>query len=53
MTTTPQTIEPDALAQAALALMEEKHISALFVTTATHTVAGIVHMHDLLRAGII
>jgi arabinose-5-phosphate isomerase len=53
MTTAPQIIGPDALAQAALALMEEKHITALFVTTSTQTVAGILHMHDLLRAGII
>lgn len=53
MTTAPHTIGPNALAQEALAIMEVKQITALFVTTPEQAVTGILHMHDLLRAGIL
>jgi arabinose-5-phosphate isomerase len=46
MTTTPQTIPPDAFATAALRLMEERKITSLVVVEGGCAV-GIVHLHDL------
>ncbi|MCB1619339.1 MAG: KpsF/GutQ family sugar-phosphate isomerase [Thiothrix sp.] len=45
-------IAPDALAVSALNLMQERSITALPVVR-DGRVAGIIHMHDLLRAGIV
>ncbi|MEN9610768.1 MAG: hypothetical protein RLZZ628_1582 [Bacteroidota bacterium] len=48
----PKTIEPDVLAIHALALMREKSITQLVV--ATHgTYQGMIHLHDLLKEGLI
>jgi arabinose-5-phosphate isomerase len=53
MTATPRTINPDALAEKALAVMNDRKITCLFVTDDDgRTVIGILHIHDLLRAGI-
>ena len=52
MTKTPLTIRPGALAQEALAIMNEKSITTLFVCEENHPV-GILHIHDCLRAGIV
>ncbi|WP_144183804.1 KpsF/GutQ family sugar-phosphate isomerase [Elioraea rosea] len=51
MTPRPRTISPDALAAEAMRLMNEARITALFVTEG-ETPVGIVHVHDLLRAGV-
>jgi arabinose-5-phosphate isomerase len=51
MTRNPCTIGPDALAGEALRLMNERRITALFVVEEGRP-AGILHVHDLLRAGI-
>ena len=51
MSGSPKTVAPDLLAGAALEAMQAAKISALFVTEAEHPV-GILHMHDLLRAGV-
>lgn len=51
MTPHPKTIEPDKLAAEALALMERHEISVLVVVQGTVPV-GIVHLHDLLKAGV-
>lgn len=51
MTHTCQTITPDALAAEALNLMEAKSITVLPVVQ-NQKIVGIIHMHDLLRAGI-
>lgn len=48
----PQTIESSALASAALARMEEHSITQLVVVDSDRPV-GIVHLHDLLRAGVV
>ena len=48
----PHTIEGTALASAALARMEERSITQLVVVDADLPV-GIVHLHDLLRAGVV
>ncbi|MEO1713907.1 MAG: CBS domain-containing protein, partial [Bacteroidota bacterium] len=52
MTPNPQTIEKDALAVKALALMRNKSITQLVVTDGGKYV-GIVHLHDLIREGLI
>lgn len=52
MTTSSHTILPDELAVTALNMMQEHSITALPVVQAGQIV-GIIHMHDLLRAGIV
>lgn len=53
MTRHPRTIDSNTLAAQALKIMEENKISALVVTGEDNTLVGIVHMHDLLRAGVV
>ncbi|MCW8194376.1 KpsF/GutQ family sugar-phosphate isomerase [Proteobacteria bacterium 005FR1] len=48
----PKTIHKEMLAAEALGLMEDKKITALVVEENHHPV-GIIHMHDILRAGVI
>jgi len=54
MTAKPRTIGPDALAGEALHAMNahERPVTALFVVGANGIVEGILHIHDLLRAGV-
>jgi arabinose-5-phosphate isomerase len=54
MTPSPRTIGPDALAAEALHAMNARGrpITALFVVDAAHRPVGILHIHDLLRAGV-
>lgn len=52
MSTQPTTVKHDQLAAEALAVMEKRKITALIVTDDSGAVCGILHMHDLLRAGI-
>ncbi|MEP3345170.1 MAG: KpsF/GutQ family sugar-phosphate isomerase [Litoreibacter sp.] len=54
MTPNPKTIAPDALAETAVANMNERQITCLFVTQAGNggTPLGILHIHDCLRAGV-
>jgi len=52
MTRSPLTIAPGALAAEALKVMNERRITVLFVVEAERPV-GILHVHDLLRAGVI
>ena len=51
MTRAPQTTAPAVLAAEALQHMEARHITALPVLDGEH-IAGIIHIHDLLRAGV-
>ena len=51
MTRTPQTTGADERAAAALQHMEKRHITALPVLE-NGRIAGILHIHDLLRAGV-
>jgi arabinose-5-phosphate isomerase len=55
MTRQPRTIGPDALAAEALHAMNEheRPVTALFVVGPDGSVAGILHIHDLLRAGLV
>jgi len=52
MTQRPLTIAPGALAAEALKVMNERRITVLFVVDAGRPV-GVLHVHDLLRAGVI
>jgi arabinose-5-phosphate isomerase len=51
MTARPKTVRPDQLASEALQILNDSKITALLVVEAGKPV-GIVHVHDLLRAGI-
>ena len=51
MTAAPKTVRPDQLASEALQLLNASKITALIVVEAERPV-GIVHFHDLLRAGV-
>ncbi|WP_116132926.1 SIS domain-containing protein [Tropicimonas sp. IMCC34043] len=59
MTPHPRTILPDSLAEEALALMNARKITCLFVVPAPRPggtpsgAVGILHIHDCLRAGIV
>lgn len=52
MSSAPKSIQSDALAVEALELMRSKNISQLLVTD-HEQYAGIIHLHDLIREGII
>jgi arabinose-5-phosphate isomerase len=51
MTASPKTIAPDAPLVDAIAIMNEKRITLLFAVEDGRPV-GVVHMHDLLAAGV-
>jgi arabinose-5-phosphate isomerase len=53
MTRNPRTIRPDELAAAAVFQMESHGIMALPVVDQDQRLLGIVHLHDLLRAGAV
>lgn len=52
MTRNPKKVDADALAAEALQKMEQHSITSLFVMDG-EKVAGIVHLHDLLKAGVV
>lgn len=49
----PKTIQQNSLAIEALHVMEDKSISQLLVVDENNTYLGVIHLHDLLREGII
>ena len=51
MNPSPITIHPNTLAQDALQLMEEYQITALIVVNASKQALGVLHIHDLIKAG--
>lgn len=53
MTRTPRTVSARALASEALRLMNEKSITTLFALDDANRPVGILHIHDLLRAGVV
>jgi arabinose-5-phosphate isomerase len=53
MTAAPKTIAPGALAQEAVAMMEARKITSLFVVSDTGVPNGIITIHDCLRAGVV
>lgn len=52
MTLNPKTILPTELAAKALHLMEKYSITALAITDENKKPVGILHIHDLLKAGV-
>lgn len=51
-TPTPVTVGPDLLAAEALALMNRREVSVLPVVDREYQTVGVLHVHDLLRAGV-
>jgi arabinose-5-phosphate isomerase len=49
----PKTITPDALAARAVQIMEEFSITSLVVLDEHGSVVGVLHLHDLLKSGIV
>lgn len=52
MTASPLSIEPETYAAEALAIMQEKNITQLIVTT-SGKFEGFIHLHDLLKEGLL
>jgi len=48
----PRTIRADALAAKALQIMEQYSITSLVVVDERSRLAGVIHLHDLLKSGI-
>jgi arabinose-5-phosphate isomerase len=53
MNHTPKVVAADALAAAAVFVMEKHGIMALPVIDGSNNLVGIVHLHDLMRAGAV
>ena len=53
MSASPKTISRDILAAEALTIMEAATITALIVEDENHSPVGVLHMHDILRAGVV
>jgi len=52
MTPKPLTVDGNALAAEALGIMNERAVTSLFILDAGGRPAGIIHIHDCLRAGV-
>jgi arabinose-5-phosphate isomerase len=52
MTSSPRTIHPDELAVVALEVLTQNHISQLVVADEKNY-KGVLHIHDLMREGLI
>jgi arabinose-5-phosphate isomerase len=53
MSSNPKTINQDILAAEALNIMEQSSITAVIIEDQHKHPVGVVHMHDILRAGVI
>jgi arabinose-5-phosphate isomerase len=53
MTENPKTINSNELAAKALNLMESYSITSLIITNGKREPIGIVHLHDILKAGVV
>ncbi|MGY8850260.1 MAG: CBS domain-containing protein, partial [Pseudomonadales bacterium] len=53
MSANPKTISSSILAAEALSIMENATITALIVEDENHHPIGVLHMHDILRAGVV
>lgn len=52
MSKNPKTIDKDELAAKALQIMEQYSITSLLIVDGKNSPTGIVHLHDLLKAGV-
>lgn len=53
MTRNPKVANKDALAAEAVAIMERNSITCLIVADASSKPEGVIHLHDLLKAGVV
>jgi arabinose-5-phosphate isomerase len=53
MTPRPKVIERDALAAQAVQVMEQHSITALLIVDEAGRPEGVIHLHDLLKAGVV
>ena len=53
MSANPRIISDDAVGGAAVKLMEDNRITSLAIVTRDNKPAGGIHLHDLLRAGVV
>jgi len=53
MTKSPKTVSEEELAAKALSIMESYSITALVVPDKNGRVVGVIHLHDILRQGIV
>jgi len=49
----PRTVRADALAAKALQIMEQYSITSLVVVDERNRLAGVIHLHDLLKSGVV
>jgi len=49
----PKTIGPDELAARAVQIMEQYAITSLVVLEGDRRIAGVIHLHDLLKSGVV
>lgn len=53
MTSSPKTLQEDDMAVKALQTMKKNNITQVVVVDSQHKYSGIIHLHDLIREGII
>ncbi len=53
MSANPETIEKEVLAAKALQVMEKHSITSLIVSAGSGNPTGIIHLHDILKAGVV
>jgi len=53
MTRNPKVANKDSLAAEAVAIMEKHSITCLIVADASSVPEGVIHLHDLLKAGVV
>ncbi len=53
MTRNPRMVAADELAAKALSIMEKNSITALVVPDENGNALGVIHLHDILRQGIV
>lgn len=53
MTKNPKTVKRDALAVKAAAVMQNFSITSLIIVDEERHVEGVIHLHDILRAGVL
>ena len=53
MGSTPKTISKDTLAAKAVRIMQEHSITSLAVVNDDQKIEGIIHLHDILKAGVV
>ncbi len=53
MTKNPKTIDKTSLAAKAAAIMERHSITSLIVVEDKRRIIGVIHLHDILKAGVL